>query len=328
MLLEILGNQSEPPKIQPYLNQIFDSVNSVVFGKKAAQKNTILEMCDRTGETVELCRPLKAGGVVEAWLQQLIDIMHQTLKIIISDAVENGKKYTNDLQGLINEYPAQVSLVVLQILWTQACEQFIKAQALGDGKVKQQMKSRIEHFLSQLVGIVKQNQFAREFQRTAVETMITIQVHQSDIFANEVCGKIRDVFDFDWLKQTRAYYYGQEGVVKYQITDISFTYSYEYLGVSERLVITPLTDRCYITLAQAIGLSMGGAPAGPAGTGKTETCKDLGKTVGQYVVVFNCSDQMDSVILGKTFKGLCQGGIFGDFDEFNRIDLSVMSVAA
>lgn len=44
--------------------------------------------------------------------------MHQTLKIIISDAVENGKKYVNDLQGLINEYPAQVSLVVLQILWT------------------------------------------------------------------------------------------------------------------------------------------------------------------------------------------------------------------
>jgi dynein heavy chain len=171
--------------------------------------------------------------------------------------------------------------------------------------------------------------------RTKVETLVTIQVYQKELFKRThdyvIGGWIKDIADFDWTRNPRFYWRaedGKDGHAVTQITDVDFTYQYEFLGAKERLCITTLTERCYIALAQALGMCYGGAPAGPAGTGKTETVKDLGRTLGIFVVVTNCSGEHKFRDMAKIFKGVCQSGLWGCFDEFNRISLATLSVVA
>jgi len=161
-----------------------------------------------------------------------------------------------------------------------------------------------------------------------VNTLIIMDVHARDIVDGFVRDSILDAREFEWESQLRFYWDRIKDDIAIRQCTGNFDYCYEYQGLNGRLVITPLTDRCVMTLTTALTFKLGGAPAGPAGTGKTETVKDLAKSLAIRCVVTNCGDTLDSLAMGTIFSGLIQTGFWGCFDEFNRINPEVLSVVS
>uniref|UniRef100_A0A8D8NCT9 Dynein heavy chain, cytoplasmic n=1 Tax=Culex pipiens TaxID=7175 RepID=A0A8D8NCT9_CULPI len=104
-----------------------------------------------------------------------------------------------------------------------------------------------------------------------------------------------------------------------------FYYGFKYLGVQGRLVQAPPTDRCYLTMTQALEARLCGSPLGPAGTGKTESVKALGIS---WAGLFTCSTATKRSTSRPWAVGFCQVGAWGFFDEFNRLEERMLSAVS
>ena len=294
-LLSILSETKDPLRVQPHLNKCFEGIAKVRFDDKVELINTLVSA---EGECVILDEPVNVAsgenkGAVEKWLKQLERGMQDTLRTVTSNSV---KAYAIDKrEDWVLKWPGQVVLSTDMIYWTSETTTALQTQRLDVHleKINDQLKAVVHLVRGELTSL----------NRKTLAALTTIDVHNRDVVANLLASRVPDADAFDWLAQLRYYFILGAGnsltssanvsvvnsavssptvtnkqlftqtEVEVKIVNSALKYAFEYLGNSDRLVITPLTDRCYRTLMGAYHLYFGGAPEGPAGTGKTESVK-------------------------------------------------------
>lgn len=319
-LVDILSKGSFPRQVMHHMTKLVDAIETLEFENDS---NVATGLISKEKEEIVFSTSYECKGAVENWLNGVMDSISDTLHNITGEShaayIEQSRE-----QWLYN-FPAQVVITTSRMWFTSEVNNAFERIEEGN---KNAMRDYHKQQVSQIAKLTQlvQGKLSSGDRRKII-TLITVDVHNRDVVQKLIDEGADSSSVFTWQSQLRYSWDDNHGCVV-NIADATFNYNYEYIGNCGCLVITPLTDRCYITLTQSLRLIMGGAPAGPAGTGKTETTKDLARALGNACFVFNCSSQMDYLSLGKIFKGLAMTGAWGCFDEFNRVRVGVLSVVA
>jgi len=329
-LLEILGQSKNPEAVQPHFKKMFEGIKKLTFnapqGARKTYEATAFHAADK--ETLDYKEVLIIDGQVEDWLNKveqgmLVTIHHNLLQTYMAARQKSIKK-----DKWVKTWPGQLLITSGQMKWTADVEKALTETEAGNKQAMRGARKTQARALSKFADMMKTRPPISKIDRNKVMGLLIIEVHSRDVLEKLVKSGISSAGDFDWLQQLRCYWDKETDDCLFRITNTQTPYGHEYQGNNGRLVVTPLTDRCYMTLTTALNLRRGGLPQGPAGTGKTETVKDLSKAIAKYVIVFNCSDGLDFKSMGRMFSGLAQSGSWSCFDEFNRINEEVLSVVA
>ncbi|KAG6554406.1 hypothetical protein Mapa_004323 [Marchantia paleacea] len=251
-LLEVLAETKDPLRVQPFLKKIFEGIHLIEFTPHLF----IVAMLSEEGERVEfdmIVNPKASKGAVEKWFTQVEQTMKTSLRYVTTRAFK-AYAVKSRVEWLL-DWPGQVVICVSQMYWTA---EVIESICQGN------LKEYEQKCTLQLQGIVnKVRGKLTKLERKTIGALIVLDVHARDVVKSLADAQLKDETDFDWICQLR--YYFEEEIVMVRMINAGLQYAFEYLGNSPRLVITPLTDRCYRTLMGALHLNLGGAPEGPAG---------------------------------------------------------------
>lgn len=263
-LLDILSYGNDPIAVGKHLTKLYDSIKRLQYENE--RRMAIGMHSKEHDEYVAFLAECDCSGRVEDWLNKVTEVMRFTLHELFAKSVVAYDEKPRE--AWVFDWPAQVALCITQIWWSIEVNECFRK--IGDGyenalkDYQRKQISQLNALITLLLGELN------SVDRQKIMTICTIDVHSRDVVAKMIAQKVINTSAFQWQSQLRHRWDRAENNCFVNICDAQFKYDYEYLGVTPRLVITPLTDRCYITLTQSLHLIYGGAPAGPVSL-STET---------------------------------------------------------
>ena len=329
-LLEIIGNSNDVYRVAKHFKKMFAGLSGLLMD----DDNNIIGFTSKENEEVRLKKEVNLVKTprINDWLSALENNMKLTLAELLGEAVEQFDTLYNATEvdrtafnDFLANYPAQIVVLASQVVWTNVVQKSLENGGANLSELYDAEVRILELLAATVLGELD------AITRKKCEHMITEFVHQRDTISKLIESHASTPTHHLWLLQMR-YVYQPEGDFLQRLyvhmANAKLNYGFEYLGVPERLVRTPLTDRCFLTLTQALCQRLGGSPYGPAGTGKTESVKALGLQLGRFTLVFCCDDTFDFQAMGRIFLGICQVGAWGCFDEFNRLEERILSAVS
>ncbi|CAF1506431.1 unnamed protein product, partial [Didymodactylos carnosus] len=257
-LLDILSHSKDASCVQPHLRKCFANIYYLEIVKQPMEIVTYMQSVE--GEIVNFPKTVRPRGVVEQWLNSVETAMYDAVKHHMKLGLADIKQ--SDYIEWIQKHPGQVVLTISQVLYSREVNSTFNATNSSPHSSLLDALNKMITTINNVCLLVFMH--LEQTKLLTVEALLTLQVHWRDIFESLIKHNVKNKHDFEWQRQLR--YDWSDKDTNFQILQSNgvFQYGYEYLGCSSRLVVTPLTDRCYLTLTGALKLNVGGAPAGPA----------------------------------------------------------------
>lgn len=336
-LLQVLSvSSANLDSLSPHIGKLFPGLYCMICEKKGNVAE-ISAVESKEGEVVALIDPVcvsERDGLTE-WLLRLQDSIKESLKHFLTEGLqifrllysEFSKTSFSAFMEQCVRIPAQICLLSSKAVFVETVERGMREN--DTGRVYCQLMTHLSKVLSHLSGY---RAITGESRRSEIlrDQLVKELVYQRDLLCTLEKSGIKKASGHLWDHEVRYYLSYSPGLnevanVHIRCASSEFVYGWEYLGMGETLVHTNVTSRCFLTLSEALRKGCGGSPFGPAGTGKTETVKALGRIHGRFVAVFNCDESFDSISVGRILAGSCRVGSWVCFDEFNRLSANILS---